>query len=255
MGHGSSRSPAVGAPANPRVGYAHDNSKLQNRPVLIDAPILVKLQSGSVRYRYLENDDLQTKNRIRVERPHEGPERKNKSGYFFHANLNDFSEDASYDKEEIWKFSYVYKGADKSHQKTLYYVFGKGLKPQSQKEDLQTRPQGKGYKWPSVYKQHGHLYFDITVLPQEGEIEEESETEDADLDAMPDSPPLPLEMSVQDTETLIALKRRLAIRFIKPQGIIHLYQNGKELSQQNLLMSSLRSESDEIWKVFRIHLQ
>lgn len=76
--------------------------------------------------------------------------------------------DASYDKEESWKFSYVYKGADKSCQKTLYYVFGKGLKKDHSEfsDESQSRPQGKGYEWPSVYKQHGHLYFDITFLPQ-----------------------------------------------------------------------------------------
>jgi hypothetical protein len=78
------------------------------------------------------------------------------------------SEDASYDKEEKWKFSYVYKGADKSHQKTLYYVFGKGLKTKNNglHDSEAPRPSGKGYQWPSLFKQHGHLYFDVTILPQ-----------------------------------------------------------------------------------------
>ena len=35
--------------------------------------------------------------------------------------------DANYDKEESWKFQYVYKGPNKAKQKKVYYVYGKGL--------------------------------------------------------------------------------------------------------------------------------
>ena len=36
--------------------------------------------------------------------------------------------DASYNKEEEWKFRYVYKGPNKAKQKKVYYVYGKGLR-------------------------------------------------------------------------------------------------------------------------------
>lgn len=80
----------------------------------------------------------------RVEKPHEGPERAKKNGYFFHSRLNDFSEskiasklklmknftpllclDADKKKEDSFKFAYVYKGAKCAKQKKVYYVFGK----------------------------------------------------------------------------------------------------------------------------------
>ena len=58
-------------------------------------PVLVKLEHGTVRYRYQNNEGhLAGKENLdkRIERPHEGPERSKKHGYFFHATLNDFSE-------------------------------------------------------------------------------------------------------------------------------------------------------------------
>ena len=40
----------------------------------------------------------------------------------------DFFPDANYDKEESWKFQYVYKGPNRAKQKKVYYVYGKGLR-------------------------------------------------------------------------------------------------------------------------------
>ena len=63
------------------------NHSLYFQPVVIDAPVLVKLQHGTVRYRYVE-EKVDRENRI--EKPHEGPERTGKDGYFYHSHLKKF---------------------------------------------------------------------------------------------------------------------------------------------------------------------
>ena len=66
------------------------------QPVVIDAPVLVQLDTGTIRYRYKEGEEEDPGDRKnRIELPHEGPERAKKHGYFFHATLNDFSEGIS----------------------------------------------------------------------------------------------------------------------------------------------------------------
>ena len=76
--------------------------------------------------------------------------------------------EANYDKEQDWKFRYVYKGPENARQKKLHYVFGKGLNNRDKGilRGPEPRPEGVGYKWPSVFKQHGHIYFDISFLKQ-----------------------------------------------------------------------------------------
>ena len=64
---------------------------------VIDAPVLVKVEHGTLRYRYKEQEnehspDRKKKKKGRIELAHEGPERSKKHGYFFHSTLNDFSE-------------------------------------------------------------------------------------------------------------------------------------------------------------------
>ena len=61
---------------------------------LIDAPVLVRLDQGTVRYRYTEEERNAENNKRngRVEKPHEGHGIGRKTGYFYHATLNDFSE-------------------------------------------------------------------------------------------------------------------------------------------------------------------
>lgn len=54
--------------------------------------MLVKLQHGTVRYRFKEDEKSPGSREERVEYPHEGPERQQKHGYFFHSRLQDFSE-------------------------------------------------------------------------------------------------------------------------------------------------------------------
>ena len=67
---------------------------------VIDAPILVKVEHGTLRYRYKDDgeedpppgNNRKRKKKGRIEVAHEGPERSKKHGYFFHSTLNDFSE-------------------------------------------------------------------------------------------------------------------------------------------------------------------
>ena len=65
------------------------------------------------------------------------------------------------------------QGPNSAKQKRLYYVYGKGLHnapSQGLIKNTETRPQGQGYAWPAVFKQPGHLYFDMTFIEQGGNI-------------------------------------------------------------------------------------
>ena len=88
--------------------------------------------------------------------------------------------EAAYSKEDEWKFLYVTKGPQKTRQKKLFYVFGKGFDstgngPSRQAQidggesvDNQTsHPTGQGYAWPPVFKQHAHIYLDL-YFPHQG---------------------------------------------------------------------------------------
>lgn len=50
--------------------------------------MLIDLQHGSIRYRYLDDDGKSKKK----EHPHEGDEKQNKGHYFYHPRLSDFGE-------------------------------------------------------------------------------------------------------------------------------------------------------------------
>ena len=75
--------------------------------------------------------------------------------------------DAVKEREEDYKFCYVYKGAAKAKQKKVYYVFGKGLKTN---EHGFVEPRNynakEAYKGPTAYKVHGNVYFDLIFLKQ-----------------------------------------------------------------------------------------
>ena len=56
--------------------------------MLLDTPSLVKLQSGTIRYRYVE--DGKDIDQGRIEKPHESQGDLNKKGgYFYHARLKE----------------------------------------------------------------------------------------------------------------------------------------------------------------------
>ena len=52
--------------------------------------MLVKLEHGTIRYRYVEDEKSHKGKEERRERNHEGNERSKKHGYFFHTKLNKF---------------------------------------------------------------------------------------------------------------------------------------------------------------------
>ena len=58
----------------------------------MDAPVLVDVEYGSVRYRYGKYEGEPSNKSRRVERPFEGEDRVDKQHYFYHARLKDFSE-------------------------------------------------------------------------------------------------------------------------------------------------------------------
>ena len=55
-----------------------------------------------------------------------------------------------------------------SRQKKVFYVSGKGLNMNDQGilHEPESRPKGIGYTWPSVFKVHGHVYFDLVFIKQ-----------------------------------------------------------------------------------------
>lgn len=58
----------------------------------IDAPVLIDLKHGSIRYRYAEDENEPKNKSKKIEVPFEGEEKKKKGHYFYHPRLNDFSE-------------------------------------------------------------------------------------------------------------------------------------------------------------------
>ncbi|KAK2181841.1 hypothetical protein NP493_377g00042 [Ridgeia piscesae] len=222
MGVGGSKNPPVGVPANPRVIYADGKSRREKTPVLIDTPSLVKLSDGTVRYRFFDQPSAARNCKKRVEKPHEGPERSQKQGYFYHSRLNDFSPDASYDKEQDWKFRYVYKGPNRTRQKHLFYVYGKGLKSGS--GQTPGVDQDKHVETETETQQlDGHLYYDMALIPKGGP----GGNDDEDVEESADKQQLELFMNGADS--VEKLKSRLSVHLITPPEKIHVIFHNKEL--------------------------
>ncbi|KAK7485252.1 hypothetical protein BaRGS_00023503 [Batillaria attramentaria] len=122
MGTGASANKGVGVPANPRVVYSHDLSRKEKKQFRIDAPVLVDMQHGSVRYREADSSE---KSRGEREVPHEGTVLDHKDHYFYHTRLNDFGPDADKSQEDSFKFYYVTHGPKRAHGKKLFYVYAR----------------------------------------------------------------------------------------------------------------------------------
>jgi len=268
MGVNNSKSPDVGVPLNPRVGYAGGLARKEGQQKLIDAPVLVQLNEGTVRYRYTleeaENALNAQKNISSIERPHEGCSNiGNKQGYFYHATLNDFSEEAAYNKEEDWKFLYVTSGPKSALQKRLYYVYGRGRPtadpharidgPNFPKKEA--RPTGQGYNWPSIFKQQNHAYYDMTFLMQSEELDvADDELDDVAMTAgNSEGGQNAIQLSMKTGDRVQKLKKRLSVRLVKPPSHIHIYSSGLELHAGEV-MSELRDEEEGNWNCFKIML-
>nr|XP_054764771.1 uncharacterized protein LOC129271441 [Lytechinus pictus] len=227
MGAGAGKNPVVGVPLNPRVELADKESKKAGggESVLIDAPALIDLGHGTVRYR--RNEDQKEK--------HETADQDvivNKKGYFYHSRLDDYSEAAVARKDDKYKYRYVYKGAPSTRGKKLFYVYGIGMnsKDARSKVTKQYKPKGKGYVWPSSFRNPAHFYYELVFKEQEEEIEE-SEEESTDVQSKVD--PEKMIFQLKDSDTVEVLKKRAAIRLLTPFSNLHISHKDDELGSMN----------------------
>ncbi|XP_013413447.1 uncharacterized protein LOC106175840 [Lingula anatina] len=260
MGAGASKGPAVGVPVNPRVQYTDELAQKEGKTLVIDAPNLMDLNHGTVRYRYVEDETAPKKKQKRTEKPHEVDKKQMKHGYFYHAKLNDYSEDAGYQKEDSFKFCYVNKGPESAKKKKLYYVYGKGLNARDTRFDKHTKedkPQGIGYAWPKSFRQPHHVYYQLIFVKQDAELPviegEDEEEEDVQPEAEISEKEKVVGMKVKSSDSVKDVKSRLAIRLLKSVDHIHLSVGSEEARDEDQLQT-LRKESDGEWKRFRIQL-
>ncbi|KAI0217635.1 hypothetical protein LSAT2_030639 [Lamellibrachia satsuma] len=230
MGVGGSKSRTTGVPANPRVIYADDKSRREKEPVLIDTPSLVKLSDGTVRYRFFEQPPAATDCRKRVEKPHEGPERSHKRGYFYHSRLNDFSSDASYDKEQDWKFRYVYKGPNRTRQKQLFFVYGKGLKSSCEQRSSSCSEQEQ---YTESHQLEGHLYYNMVLIPKDASGPESDDEDESSVEESADRQQL--ELFMNGIDRVEKLKVRLSVHLITPPEKIHVIFHNQELGGDSVV--------------------
>ena len=132
---------------SPRVAYAQ---KTGDKGCL-DSPALLDLGHGTVRYRQAtQNENKKTVASQSDTRGDRECKEKVKTGYFYHAKINNFSQ---VEPEENFKTFYVAKGP-KSERSKLFYVYGKGFggEPDQGLRTTPYRPQGVGYKWPASFE-------------------------------------------------------------------------------------------------------
>lgn len=238
MGTGSSVQPKQGVLPNPRVLYADQLSKQsKNKQYVIDAPVLMDLKHGSIRYRY-EEDGHKPKDKSRkVEVPFEGEEKRKKGHYFYHPRLNDFSERASLEKEDPHKFVYVVKGPASAQQKKVFYVYGKGWNAKDGKlvKPTATREMGQDPTWP--LRQHPNdVYYDITFL-------DHAVTEEP-IAGIPNRHRI--QYSLQATDTVNDLRGKIAKTILKSASYIHICYRKEELQLSSVIGDLLKSGSDNI---------
>ncbi|XP_064625727.1 uncharacterized protein LOC135486668 [Lineus longissimus] len=252
MGAGAGKSPEYGVRVNPRVDYAERLGKKAGKDLIIDAPAIIDLQHGTIRYREID-EGRKVKKAGRIERPHEGPERDKKHGYFYHSRLTDFSENADEKKEEEFKFYYVFQGPNRTKQKQLHYVFGRGMGAIDpgivRKSD---KPSGKGYVWPTAFRQPNHIYYDLHFIPQTSELEPEDDADDVREDVTAEKT-MHYTMKLDTSDTAGHVKERLAVRQLKSAINIHIIRRGAELMDEEVI-GDLRSPNQEQWQAFKVKL-
>jgi len=261
MGANTSKTPDLGVPLNPRVNYADELARKEGKQKVIDAPVLVRLDQGTVRYRFAPEKALSengSHHSLRIDKPHQGSAQNNpKRGYFYHATLNDFSEDAAYSKEDEWKFLYVTEGPNRAKQKKLFYVYGKGMDAgpsQGFVQDTKVKPIGQGYQWPAIFKQPDHVYFDLEFIAQDGEIEsKDDEMNDIMHADQENNQAKDIQMTLESKNRCQRLKKRLSVRLVKPINHIHIYIQGREIHAGEVI-GDLRNEDAKEWNRFQISL-
>ncbi|XP_071118084.1 uncharacterized protein [Haliotis cracherodii] len=235
MGSASS-GPAVGVTANPRVVYNEKLSKKENKASVMDCPVLVDVQHGTIRYRRGSYDGEPADKTKRIERPFEGKDTNFKQQYFYHARLNDFSHGADPSKEDAYKFLYVTKGPARVQQKKLFYVYGRGMeaKDGTRVKPTQTKEEGRDYSWPGL-RVANHLYYKLTFTGSDktrmGESSNHVNEEDrtiTDLQSTPDKSCIRLTLTAD--ERTRDVKAKIAVKILKAASDIHICYGNLELS-------------------------
>ncbi|XP_046585596.1 uncharacterized protein LOC124292521 isoform X1 [Haliotis rubra] len=238
MGSGSS-GPAVGVTANPRVVYNEKLSKKENKASVMDCPVLVDVQHGTIRYRCGTYDGEPADKTKRIERPFEGKDTNFKQHYFYHARLNDFSQGADPSKEDAYKFMYVTKGPARVNQKKLFYVYGRGMeaKDGTRVRPTQTKEEGNDYSWPGL-RVPNHLYYKLTFTDElsvgdSGDPVDEEDRTIAGLQSTPDKSCIRLTLTAE--ERARDVKGKIAVKILKAASDIHICYGNLELRDEDVV--------------------
>lgn len=245
MGAGAGKGP-VGVPVNPRVQYSKRLEKKEQKHILVDAPVLVDVDHGSVRYRQPGGPGAQ---KVKgKEKPYENVMEgglSNKENYFYHARLKEYGPDISKENEDGFKLYYVLKGPASAMQRKLFYVYGQGW---GARDGLRLKPsetvgQGKDYAWSSS-RQPNALYYrlDFGLEDTQAVVKTDEENMLADLESTPDKSLIKLHLGAE--ERVKEVKARLAIRLLKNPSDIHIAFDNQELKDEDVMMK-LRSQAPE----------
>ncbi|XP_065069536.1 uncharacterized protein LOC135694645 [Rhopilema esculentum] len=226
------------------MGNSASHANNSNQEVLIDCPVLVDLGHGTIRHR--KPDEKSTANS------------KVKTGYFYHARLEDFSENAEIPEDEDYKLKYVFKGPKKAHNR-LYYVYGKKL--DSQDNGIQRseyRPAGKGFNWPESYRKANNLYYEITFPQQDDDFADfDDDTLSISTSVSSATPPSKkdnITLKVTFSDSCSSVKERLSLKLLLPSFRIHLLLNKNELGDDEQI-GDLRTEEQGSFERFLIQLK
>lgn len=71
-------------------------------------------------------------------------------------------------QDDQYKYRYIYKGAPGTRGKKLFYVYGIGMKSKDARSKVtkQYKPKGKGYIWPSSFRNPAHFYYELVFKEQ-----------------------------------------------------------------------------------------
>ncbi|XP_041359257.1 uncharacterized protein LOC121375722 [Gigantopelta aegis] len=253
MGSGSSREPVVGAPANPRVVYADKLAKQEKKTVLLDTPVLIDVQHGSIRYRYTQYDGEPRNKAQRVEKPYEGIKACGKTNYFYHSRLNTFGSDADKQPKDGLKVLHVTHGPVRVRQKKLFYVYGHGWDAEDglRVKPTLTKEEGKDFSWPEV-RIPNDLYYNLLFTNQDGGTSKMAEDVPSD-DLQSVSDKTKIRLTLCDTDRVSGVRAKLAIKLMKAASNIHVCYNKQELRNDDVI-KDLQSEGNGM-ELFSVEME
>ena len=188
----------------------------------VDSPALLNLSHGTIRYRQPGNHNPNVK-----------------TGYFYHAKLNDFTR---VQPEDDYKLHYVFKGPKKDRNKKLFYVYGKGLGFDHHDNGLQTlpyRPQGKGYVWPKRYQ---GIVCDVRVPSDQIQLSDDSSREDT------------FQLDVRDSDLVRKIRERVSEKLLRPVDDIVLMSDERVLADGEKI-GRLKPREIITWSEFVIEIE